>query len=398
MHARPGSSPHPNPQDTASLESPSLQRPARPRILAGSLRTIPIASRTVLLATLVCACNSSEQSADAVPPPTDLNPTDASADQATRPADAALTDALADAPEEPQGPENVFDSTFSYVTASGTQRDIKYRVWYPMTLTDLAPVIITSPGIGVVDGHLWFAHLGAEYSAHGYVSIHLDHIPSATSAQFRKDTPADVSTLLDRLEKGEIALPPAFKGKLDLSRIAHVGHSWGAYTAHALGGATFDHGTFTDKRIKVIIPMSPQGWGTGGSFDDEHDITKPSTRNSWMDVRIPSYVFVGELEKDNQVAPYKLMGTDWRLFPFARYPQEGDKYLSVIPAQDHVQIAGFATDDVVAYLAENSRVFLDAYLKGDPSRVCEIGRIKVIEGTDNRRKFDAVSGLPSKCP
>lgn len=66
-------------------------------------------------------------------------------------------------------------------------------------------------------------------------------------------------------------------GKIDISRVGVAGHSMGAYTAEAIGGALVDlpghpGQNFSDPRAQAILFLSPQGPGqfglTAHSFDN----------------------------------------------------------------------------------------------------------------------------------
>ncbi|MBN1774425.1 MAG: hypothetical protein JXB32_24410, partial [Deltaproteobacteria bacterium] len=213
-------------------------------------------------------------------------------------------DTAVDGGDDGPFPVGVWDGT---ITDPERAREIAYRVYYPEGLASRAPVVLVSHGgDGSTNGHLQLAHLGNEFARSGYLSIHLNHLPSTTLMQHRLDRPADVSFVLDRLEDGSLPMPPAFAGEADLDRVGHTGHSWGAYTSHAVGGALFDQGSFRDERIRAICPLSPQGPGQFGSFDRGPD------DNSWREVAVPAYNFVGGDERDGSAGGGIEM-PDWRL-------------------------------------------------------------------------------------
>lgn len=112
------------------------------------------------------------------------------------------------------------------------------------------PVVVLSHGLG--DRPQSFLDIAAHVASHGLVVALPEHIGSnlaqreallAGQAQegFRAqefiDRPLDVTFLLDELSRRNAA---DFGGRLDLNRVAVVGHSLGGYTALALGGATID--------------------------------------------------------------------------------------------------------------------------------------------------------------
>jgi hypothetical protein len=285
------------------------------------------------------------------------------------------------------------------MNSENTRRVVKHRIYFPVAFTGSAPVILVSHGgDGATNAETRsFPHLGREYASHGYLSIHLNHLPSSNVMQHRLDRPGDVRATLDALFDGALTLPADFRGSVDFARIAHAGHSWGAYTGHAVGGATFTQGTFTDARIKALVPMSPQGWGNFGAFDDVPDLTRPSSNNSWMNVTLPAYNIVGGNEKDGQIGPGSpAIAPNWRLAPFSRYPAVGDKFLTIIADQWHDDLGGKASDDVNAFVAQSTRAFFDSYLKGVAQRACEIGSNPPAVGAATQRKADP-TGFVKEC-
>jgi hypothetical protein len=281
-----------------------------------------------------------------------------------------------------------FDVT---LTDASRTRDITLRVYYPQGLAAVCPLILVSHGgTGSTVGHTRLAHLGPEYAANGYVAVHVGHRASASNTQHRLDRPADVSFVLDQLIAGNVTFPPDFQGVLDFNKVGHAGHSWGAYTANAVGGGTFTQGYLRDPRIKAICPFSPQGPGGFGAFDNG-----PSA-NTWRGMTIPTYSMLGSLEKDGSVGEGNSM-EDWRLFPFMRYSLAADHYLSVLPGQDHGDIGGGGSPEVRDFLAQNSRVFFDVYLKGQQQKVCDIGQLAFFPGTVNSRKYSSLRGAPVGC-
>ncbi len=285
-------------------------------------------------------------------------------------------------------PVATFDGS---VTDASRGRAVAYRVYYPAGATGLVPVALFSHGgSGNAAGHTRHGHLGAEWARYGFLALHLNHLPSATALQHRLDRPADVSFVLDRLQAGALPLPEGFQGIPDLSRVGHAGHSWGAYTSHAVGGAVFEQGRFRDPRIRAIIPISPQGPGGFGAFDNG------PLDNSWRGVGVPAYNLVGSLEKDGEVTGAHAM-PDWRLYPFNRYGVPPDRFLSILPGQDHGDMVN-GSPEVQAFVARNTRRFLQVYVEGRTEGVCEIGRLVPLAGTDTRLKSDPRGGLSAGCP
>ena len=384
--------------------------------------------RPLLVLLLSAACTSTPT--DPPPPPTqdagaqDLGTADAGpADQGapdTGPSvdlgvDAGAEDAGAqDAGAQDAGgqPNPTYEFAFedlnvSYMTnypqGANEERAFPVRAWYPMGFSKAAPVVLVSHGgQGNMTGHRQFQHIAQTLASRGYLSLHINHRPSRNAAFHRWDRPSDVSAVLDGLQSGALLLPAGFSGTADLSRVGHLGHSWGAYTAHAVAGAAFtnpipgqtDRWNFRDPRVNAIVALSPQGFGGFGAFDEQEDITQPSSDNSWQMIDVPAYCLLGELEKDGIAgiemgAPDTFRAVDWRLFPFARYPEDGRRYLAVLPGQTHSDLGGGASNEVNGYVAVNARLFFDVYLKGlmerEP-RIGQAGPTSVVDTVDHRSK------------
>ena len=299
-----------------------------------------------------------------------------------------------------------FDGEVVYMTRySGGQnmsRTVKYRVHYPLEFEGRAPVIIVSHGgSGSNRGFTTFTHLAQEYVSEGYVSVHLNHNGSNNIFYHRVDRPRDVSAIIENLPTIASMLPAQFLGALDLERIAHIGHSWGAYTAHAVAGADFVNPTgnggltwnFRDERVKAFAALSPQGFGGMGSFDVAQDITNTSTANSWMNIDVPAFGLIGEAEMDGVVGVENLQNcpdcfraTDWRLFPFERYPSDGTKFVAVLPNATHLDLGNGGSNAIKNYIAKNTRLFFDVYLKGYAERKSQIGQVDGVAGIVFRAK------------
>ncbi|MEU1628620.1 hypothetical protein ABZ746_25575 [Streptomyces sp. NPDC020096] len=99
------------------------------------------------------------------------------------------------------------------------------------------PVIVFSHGVGRSMND--YAPLVDFWAAHGFVVIQPTHLDSRTLGLSPDDprTPLiwrfrveDMKRILDRLDLLEASVP-GLDGRLDRSRIAAVGHSWGGQTA-----------------------------------------------------------------------------------------------------------------------------------------------------------------------
>jgi predicted dienelactone hydrolase len=168
--------------------------------------------------------------------------------------------------------------------------------------------------------------------------------------------PHDISFVIDSLEQIE-TLAPALKGKLDRSRIGVGGHSYGAYTAEAIGGATVTvrrgqpPQSFADKRVRAVVIMSPQGEGEMGL-----------TAHSWDAMRLPMLLMYGSLDFGTQRRT-----PTWRSQPFYKSPP-GDKYDVELKNATHMTFVGpmlkhGAESKLFQCAKLESVAFWDAYLK-----------------------------------
>jgi predicted dienelactone hydrolase len=180
----------------------------------------------------------------------------------------ATLPAAADYPISPANlPVKTLDLTWH---DSRRERDVPVRIYYPANGSS-CPVILFSHGLG--GSREGYAYLGETWAAHGYISVHLQHVGSdddvwkgtlrplkalrqaATDPENARNRPRDVSFAIDQLNalEGDAASP--LHGRLDLVHIGLAGHSFGAYTTlatvtpgHRMGGY--------DPRIKAAIAMS----------------------------------------------------------------------------------------------------------------------------------------------
>ncbi len=141
------------------------------------------------------------------------------------------------------------------------RRDVPVKIYAPMAGAGRRPVVIVSHGVGEDrDSYAW---LGRALAANDFMAVHVTHAGTDKAVLRRgywrlyramkqmenwQNRPLDISFVLDRLSARQDA---------DISRVAVVGHSAGAFTAFALAGArTPDGESYRDERVRVIVPMS----------------------------------------------------------------------------------------------------------------------------------------------
>lgn len=274
------------------------------------------------------------------------------------------------------------------------RRDIGYLLRYPKNCEGLVPIVLLSHGgYGSSFGHYAYRDLATAYARLGFLAVNIGHRQSANEIQHRYDRPLDVSFVIDALVRTRAAslripggggendfpMPPDFKGIPDVDHIGHIGHSFGAFTAHAVGGAnwspTMGIRNFRDPRVDAIVPISPQGYHRFGGYDEGPD------SNSWSEIRIPVYLICGELE-----------GPEWRRQPFDRYPAIGDKFFTVAKGWGHNVVNGDAATKRL--LALNTAVFFHTYLRQGNGRD-RIGTLAWIDGWTLDRKLEGPKSNPA---
>jgi predicted dienelactone hydrolase len=247
------------------------------------------------------------------------------------------------------------------------KKDLPLKIYYP-AIPGRFPVVVFSHG--ALASKDCYSELGRYWASFGYVVIHPSHADSIADSGFRgsllqaindpqgwQNRPKDISFILDSLAEIE-RLVPQLKGELDSNHIGVGGHSFGAYTAGAIGGATIvvpgrdRPQSFADPRVSAVLLLSPQGEGRMGL-----------TAHSWDSLRRPMLLMYGSRDfgPDGEAA-------EWRAEPYRKAPP-GNKYEVEIEGGTHM---GFATPTRGLELQFQcarleTLAFWDAYLKQDPN-------------------------------
>ncbi len=215
------------------------------------------------------------------------------------------------------------------------------------------------------------------WATRGYAVLAPSHAdpPSAKSANDPKaweNRARDLAFVIDSLPQVSERVAP-LAGKLDAARIGAGGHSYGAYTAGLLAGATVDvpkgekGKSFADPRPKAFLLLSPPGPGTRGL-----------TKVSWANVARPVMVVTGSRDKGA-----KGQDPSWRL-DGCRLSPPGDKFCLLLRGASHLSFTGQyaepgaslsgrgkgappAEEEVAIFkdVKAASVAFWDAYLRGD---------------------------------
>lgn len=273
----------------------------------------------------------------------------------------------------------------SWVEVEG--RQVAVFVQYPSRATyEPLPVVMVCHGLG--GSYRGYAGIGARLASHGYAVLHpqfldafalagpalgLDHVcPEEWTSDARaqalmaailfdpehwRSRVARAKAVIDSLEE-QHCIPVG----LAAENVVVVGHSFGAYTAQLLLGATvfdvgLDRSATQHRSVMAGVLLSPQGSGDRGL-----------TEHSWDTVELPILVITAT----NDLGPHG-EGLAWRRQAFD-CSRSSSKYLAVVRDGDHALggVARDAGDGAIAALSTAAAVsslvaaFTD-YVHGDVS-------------------------------
>ncbi|GAA2775641.1 hypothetical protein GCM10010521_62700 [Streptomyces rameus] len=241
------------------------------------------------------------------------------------------------------------------LSAPGRGEDLQVRISAPATGGDL-PVIVFSHGFSLSMND--YAPLADFWAAQGFVVVQPTHLDSKTLGLPADDprTPRiwrirveDLTRVLDSLDVLEASVP-GLSGRLDRSRIAVAGHSYGAQTASTLLGARVldSDGVpgedMSDPRVKAGVLLALTGLGDSLTPFAEENF--PFMKPSFDKMTTPALIVAG----DNDQSFLSTRGPDWFIDPFIYSP--GDKSLLTLAEAEH-SLGGISGYEVAATTDES---------------------------------------------
>ncbi|MGB0745079.1 MAG: alpha/beta hydrolase family protein [Opitutales bacterium] len=253
----------------------------------------------------------------------------------------------------------------------GPKHEVPIKVYLPDKSNKSTPVVLFSHGLG--GSREGSKYLGEHWSKNGYAVVALQHpgsdnsvwqdvprwkrfkaLKEAASQESFMDRVSDVGVVLDYLESSEHSKTHPLRGRVDSSRIAMTGHSFGAVTSQAIMGqqfTRFGEAPFLDERINCVILMSPSQ-----SKHLDKDIAFGS-------VKLPVLCMTGTRD-DSPIR--KEVTPESRKEVYAALP-DGQAYQVVFYEGKHSIFGDHRKNDPRYHEAilEITTHFLDAYLKED---------------------------------
>ncbi|RKT09726.1 alpha/beta hydrolase family protein [Streptomyces sp. 1114.5] len=246
----------------------------------------------------------------------------------------------------------------------GRPVDLHVRVTAPASGTGL-PVILLSHGHGP-SHHLsslhGYAPLADAWAAEGFAVLQPTHLTSRTLSHLVADAPGapdfwrsraeDMTHVLDRLDVIERTVPQ-LAGRLDHSRIALAGHSYGGFTAALLLGAGLhdpDTGTvvhLAEPRITAGVLLAPPGRG-GDAYNGPMAKQWPIIGAvDFSTMTTPALVVVGDQDDPRHFTD---LGPAWHADPYTLAP--APKTLLTLFGAEH-GLGGIAGYDAAETTDEN---------------------------------------------
>ncbi|MEU7044631.1 chlorophyllase [Streptomyces varsoviensis] len=266
------------------------------------------------------------------------------------------------------------------VPAEGREFELQVKVTAPVQGADLPVIVFSHGNAWSMDG---YEPLVDRWAAAGFVVVQPTHLDSRRygigfddprSGTIWQVRISDLHGVLDHL--GHVMEQAGVTDRVDRSRVALVGHSWGAQTVGALLGARVvdDAGhpgeDFSRAGVKAGVLIAATGTGDSLTpFAVEH---LPFMRPDYSTMSTPALIIAGEKDQSQM----STRGPDWFLDAYHLSP--APKRLMTVPNGEHTLggIAGEAVaettdpdparvvlvaDAVSAYLSDALGVRADAW-------------------------------------
>lgn len=269
------------------------------------------------------------------------------------------------------GPYEVVTQRDIVFQPQAEQRELALSVFYPAA-EERFPLLLFSHGNWSTRDD--YDNVIKHWVSHGYVVIAPDHLDCCgmmsgiiNSVRYgqvglieaRTD---DFTVLLDNLDALQQQLP-ALATRIDSSRVAATGHSFGAFSAQqTIGARAYDPDaeafrSYRDERIQAVVAISPPG----PMFDNITD-------KSWQEVDQPMLVTTGTWDSNAQFWP------DWRAHKMSfDTATAGQNYALIVQGADHylgnlicrLDRENEPQYDALKMVNAVTTRFLNAYLKDD---------------------------------
>lgn len=198
-------------------------------------------------------------------------------------------------------------------TDSARSRPVPARLYWPASAADRrrVPLIVFSHGLG--GSRFGYSHLGRHWAAQGFASLHVQHQGSDRAVWTRGwfdlwtnlNAAASDANAIARAEDVSFAIStlladPLAAPRIDASRIAVAGHSYGANTAMLVAGARVAREidgywrdlSFRDPRVRAAVLLSaPPFYGEGDMRAILARVSIPTLHVTGTEdvIRIPGY-------------------------------------------------------------------------------------------------------------